>query len=445
MTHCRSVGGTPNCRAMAGSARFSANQSICTMSIEMAHAAITRRSDRENSGGGPGTLPTRGVPCGWPSGMVRHDTVPPPNTASERGPPMKIVAIDTFTLRIPTAKPIALDLPEHRLVVARIHSDTGPDGFGYSLVFGGAGSEAVEAYTRRLGELLIGEDPLLVGRLWDKMYRADRGIRRVGIAGYALSALDIALWDLTGKKAGLPLAKLWGATTDRVDAYGSGGWGSYSIDDLIGEATRYKAAGCRYYKMKVHSPDPRVNRQRVEAVRAALGDGVKMMVDVNQKLDVAGAIRQAELLEDLGLVWYEEPALADDPAACAEVARAIRIPVATGENNYSRFEFRELIERRAARYLMPDVCRANGFSETLRIGRLAGAHQVAVAPHVVHELSLHAVGALSNGFLVEFIDWTPPDLFEEMPACKDGHFRILDRPGHGMALARGAKEKYRSG
>ncbi|HWM79686.1 MAG TPA: hypothetical protein VNS56_19050, partial [Methylomirabilota bacterium] len=134
---------------------------------------------------------------------------------------MKIAAIDTFTLRVPTVKPIALDLPEHRLVVTRIHTDSGPEGLGYSLVFGGAGSEAVEAYARRLAELLIGEDPLLVGRLWDKMYRADRGIRRVGIAGYALSALDIALWDLTGKTANLPLAKLWGATTDRVDAYGS--------------------------------------------------------------------------------------------------------------------------------------------------------------------------------------------------------------------------------
>src|SRR5216684_10500 len=171
---------------------------------------------------------------------------------------MKITAIDTFTLRIPTAKPIALDLPEHRLVVTRIHSDAGSEGLGYSLVFGGSGSEAVEAYARRLAELLIGEDPLLVGRLWDKMYRADRGIRRVGIAGYALSALDIALWDLAGKTANLPLAKLWGATTDRVDAYGSGGWGSYSLDDLIGEATKYAAAGCRYYKMKVHHPDPRV-------------------------------------------------------------------------------------------------------------------------------------------------------------------------------------------
>ena len=149
-----------------------------------------------------------------------------------------------------------------------------------------------------------------------------------------------------------------------------------------------------------------------------MGDDVRLMVDVNQKLDVLGNIRQARLLEDLDLVWYEEPVLADDLAACAEVARAIKIPVATGENNYTRFEFRDLIERRAARYLMPDVCRANGFSETLKIGRLAAAHQIAVSPHVVHELSLQVAGALSNGFLVEWIDWVPDDLFAEMPVMR---------------------------
>ncbi|PYN04117.1 MAG: hypothetical protein DME02_22305, partial [Candidatus Rokuibacteriota bacterium] len=181
----------------------------------------------------------------------------------------------------------------------------------------------------------------------------------------------------------------------------------------------------------------------VEAVKKAVGDGVRLMVDVNQKLDVDGAIRQARVLEDLDLVWYEEPTLADDPAGCAEIARAIRIPVATGENNYTRFEFRELIERRAARYLMPDVCRANGFTETLRIGALAAAHQVAVSPHVVHELSVHVAAALPNAFLVEFIDWTPGDLFDGLPRCVDGAFRVPDRPGHGIALSPDAEKKYR--
>src|SRR3989475_6780307 len=175
---------------------------------------------------------------------------------------MKITAIDTFTLRIPTAKPIALDLPEHRLVVTRIRTDAGLDGLGYALVFGGAGSEAVDAYARRLATLLGGEDPTQVGRLWDKMYRADRGIRKVGVAGYALSALDIGLWDVTGKAAGLPLAKMWGAVTDRVAAYGSGGGGAHSLGDLLGGGEGYTAPGRRHHKKKNHPPPPPQEPQR---------------------------------------------------------------------------------------------------------------------------------------------------------------------------------------
>jgi len=358
---------------------------------------------------------------------------------------MKITAVESFVLTVPTRKPIALEFPHHKLVVARIATDEGLAGLGYSLAFGGGGAEAIRVYLdTRLAPLLVGQDPLFVERLWERMFRADRGIKRQGVAAYALSALDIGLWDIAGKAARLPLYKLWGAVTDRVPAYGSGGWGSYTVEDLVAEAERYARLGCRYYKMKIHHPDPRENRARVEAVRRALGDDVRLMVDVNQRLDVLANQRQAALLEDLDLVWYEEPVLADDIASCAEVARTIRIPVATGENNYGRFEFRELIERRAARYLMPDVCRANGFSETLKIAHLAAAHQVAVSPHVVHELSLQVVGALANGFLVEFIDWTPPDLFEGMPECEGGQFRVPDGPGHGIALAPGAVEKYRT-
>ena len=357
---------------------------------------------------------------------------------------MKITAVDCLCLTVPTQAPIALEFPFHKLVVAEISTDEGLKGLGYSLVFGGGGAEAVLAYLdARLKPLLIGEDPRDVERLWEKMYRGDRGVRRVGIAGMALAALDIGLWDLTAKAAGLPLYRLWGGCTDRIPAYGSGGWGKYTERDLVEEAERYAALGCRYYKMKIHHPDPQANRARVAAVAKALGPGVRLMVDANQKYDLETNLRQARLLEEFDLVWYEEPVLADDLAACAAVAERINIPVATGENNYTRYEFRELIERKAARYLMPDVCRANGYSETLKIGHLAAAHGLQVSPHVVHELSLQVCGALANGFLVELIDWTPPDLFEEMPRCVDGHFRIPDRPGHGMALSSKALQKYR--
>src|SRR3954464_11305850 len=300
---------------------------------------------------------------------------------------MKITAIDTCLLSVPTPKPMALQYPQHKLVVAEIVTDEGLKGLGYSLVFNGGGAESVLTYLdTRLKPLLIGEDPRAVERLWDKMYRGDRGVRRVGIAGMALSALDIALCDVVGKAAKLPLFRIWGAATDRVGCYGSGGWGKYTDKDLVAEAERYAGMGCRYYKMKIHDPDPAANRKRVEIVKKALGPGVRMMVDVNQKLDVMGNVRQARLLEEFDLVWYEEPVIADDNAACAEVARSINIPVATGENHYTRYAFRDLIEKRAARYLMPDVCRANGYSETLKIGHLAAAYGVQVSPHVAYEI-----------------------------------------------------------
>ena len=361
------------------------------------------------------------------------------------GPDMKITAIDTCLLTVPTPKPMALQYPQHKLVIAQIATDEGIRGLGYSLCFNGGGGEAVLSYLdTRLKPALIGEDPGFVERLWEKMFRVDMGIKKQGVAAYALSALDIGLWDIAGKIAKLPLYKLWGAVTDRIPAYGSGGWAKYSVDDLVSEAQKYAALGCKYYKMKIHHPDEKVNRSRVAAVKQSLGPGVRMMVDVNQGRDVLGNLRQAGALEDFDLVWYEEPVLADDYAGTAEVAANIRIPVATGENHYTRWEFKELLERKAAKYLMPDVCRANGFSETLRIGRLAAAHGVALTPHLIHEISIHVVGALANGFLVEFMDWAPPDLFEELPPCKDGYIRIPDKPGHGMALARGAIEKYRT-
>src|SRR3970040_955757 len=150
-------------------------------------------------------------------------------------PAMKITAVDSCVFAVPTSHYMALDFPQHKLVVAQIRTDQGLEGLGYSLCFGGGGAESGLSYLdTRLKPLLIGEDPLAVERLWEKMYKGDRGVRRVGIAGMALSALDIGLWDVAGKAAGLPLHKLWGGAADRIATYGSGGWGRYTESDLIG-------------------------------------------------------------------------------------------------------------------------------------------------------------------------------------------------------------------
>ena len=147
---------------------------------------------------------------------------------------MKITAIDTCVLKVPTPKPMALNYPHHKMVVAEISTDEGVKGLGYSLAFNGGGAEAVHTYLEtRLKPALIGEDPTFVERLWEKMFRVDMGVRKQGIAGYALSALDIGLWDIVGKCAKLPLYKIWGAHSDRVAAYGSGGWTAVTVERKV--------------------------------------------------------------------------------------------------------------------------------------------------------------------------------------------------------------------
>ncbi len=183
---------------------------------------------------------------------------------------MKVTAIDSVVLRVPTRSRWRWSSRSTGWSSPHIRTDEGIRGLGYSLAFGGGGAEAIQVYLEtRLEPLLIGEDPLLVERLWEKMFRADRGIKRQGVAAYALAALDIGLWDIAGKAAGQPLFKLWGAVTDRVAAYGSGGWAE--LRDRGPDRARretLRGHGCRYYKMKIHDPDPRANRARVRGGEA---------------------------------------------------------------------------------------------------------------------------------------------------------------------------------
>ena len=180
---------------------------------------------------------------------------------------MKITAIDTCILTIPMQREMKKQFAHHKLVVVEISTDEGITGLGTTLGFGGGNVEVIQLYLEtRLKPMLIGQDPLFVQRLWDRMYRAESG-KKHGIAAFAISAIDIGLWDIVGRVAKQPLYKLWGAVNDRIPAYGSGGFVNYSIDDLINEAQTYVGMGCKYYKMKIHHPDPRENRKRVEAVR----------------------------------------------------------------------------------------------------------------------------------------------------------------------------------
>ena len=358
---------------------------------------------------------------------------------------MKIKAIKASTLNVPSPPPRNTYYPHNTYVVARIQTDEGIEGLGYTLLVGGNGASSVRAYLEdNIIPTLIGEDPLQIGKLWHKMYDADRGIRKKGVPMYAISAVDIALWDVLGKSVGRPLWQLWGGVTDSVPVYGGGGFLSYTIDDLVKEAEATFAIGSKYYKMKVGLtplPDMMANVKRVAALRKAIGDGPKILVDANQRLDVHTNVRLANMIEQYDIFWYEEPVYADNIGQCAEVARRINIPVATGENEYTRYGFRDLVESKAASILNPDIMRVGGFSELLKIAHLAAAYDITIAPHLAPELSIHVLASIPNALLLEWsISRTP--VWREEPVLDNGSLRVPTRPGHGMEFSEKALSEY---
>lgn len=359
---------------------------------------------------------------------------------------MKITAIKTSILRIPAGPLVQKQYQDCGMVAAEVHTDQGLTGLGYTVCVGFAGAETVKSYLdTRLCPLLTGKDPTAVNALWGEMYRQDMGIRKKGIPMYAISAADIALWDLLGKATGQPVARLLGGIVSRVPVYGSGGFLPYTTDEILKEAESFLAKGCRAYKLKIGFPEVKKNVERVRDVRRALGDDIKLMVDVNQRWDVGMAVRVGRVLEEYDLTWLEEPVLADNTGQCAEVARSIPIPVATGENEYTRYGFRDLIEARAASYLQPDIQRAGGIGEVVRIAHLAAAYDIPIAPHLAPELSIHLLSAIPNGWMAEWVNFYDQDVFAQPPEIADGHLVVPDRPGHGMALDPEAVKRYRVG
>jgi L-alanine-DL-glutamate epimerase-like enolase superfamily enzyme len=356
---------------------------------------------------------------------------------------MKITNIETSLLEVPNGPPVNAYYAGNTYVVTRIQTDEGIEGLGYTMLVGGMGAKTVCAYLEEsIVPLVVGMDPLKIGAIWQSMYENDRGIRKKGIPVYAMSAIDIGLWDILGKAVSRPVWHLLGAHEPRIPVYGSGGFLSYTIDELVAEAEGFRAKGCGYYKFKLGRPNVMENVERVRRLREALGDDMEILVDANQRWDVATNIRVGRELEEFNLYWYEEPVLADNIEQCADVAAAISIPVATGENEYTRYGFRDLIEARAAQYLNPDIHRCGGFSEMMKISHLAAAYDIKIAPHLASELSIHVLAAIPNAALVEDLAGAPEDLWEHAPNIADGFMTPPDRPGHGMAFSKEAIRRY---
>lgn len=366
---------------------------------------------------------------------------------------MKITDVTTTQLFDPDAPPIQdATIPPptpgaggRGQLFVHVHTDEGVEGFG----LGQSNPGTREIIERAFKDLLIGRDPFDIERLWSDMFWRVRGYGRKGVAFCAISAVDIALWDLKAKALGLPLYKLLGPYADSVPIYGSGGWTNFTLAELIAETEGWVEQGVKRVKIKVGKDFGNAEREdieRVAAVRRALGDDVAIYIDANNGYHPKQAIYMAREFERYQVGWFEEPLLADDIDGLARVAASTTIPVATGEHEYTKYGFRDLIARGGADIVQPDVGRVGGVTEWMKAAHLAHAFDLPVAPHGVQLVHLHLCCATPNLKVVEYLKvahdadkvW-----YTEFPEHENGMWSPFpDKPGLGLELDPAAVEKY---
>ena len=300
-----------------------------------------------------------------------------------------------------------------------------------------------------LRPLLRGADPREVEDLWWLMYRQTRWYGRKGVAVSALGAIEIACWDLRGKALGRSVAELLGAERAAVPAYASALLWRDDLDDLGAEAARHVECGFRRVKMRLGRSEEQ-DVAAVRAVRRAVGPRVDVIVDASMRYTVAIAERIGKVLAEERVFWFEEPFEPEDIDSYLALRGRVALPVAAGENEFGLAGFRELLRAGALDIVQPDVCRAGGIGECLRVGRLAQEHGAAVATHtwsdsVALVANAHVVAALPNGLTVEvdrtgnpFID----DLLVEPITVRDGLLKLPTAPGLGVELDQATIDRF---
>ena len=359
-------------------------------------------------------------------------------TAADR---IRHVKLSTLTLPLDTPISDAKVLtgrqkPMTEIVFLFVEIDTEDDqhgiGFSYSKR---AGGPAQYAHAKEIADNLIGEDPNDIGKIYSKLLWAGASVGRSGVATQAIAAIDVALYDLKAKRAGLPLAKLLGAYRDSVQTYNtSGGFLHAPIEEVKERATQSLAEGIGGIKIKVGHPDSTVDLARVTAVREHLGDNVPLMVDANQQWDRTTALRFGRVLEQFGLIWIEEPVDAYDAEGHAHLAQALDTPIATGEMLSSVAEHIALIEHRSVDIIQPDAPRIGGITPFLRLAALADQANLQLAPHFAMEIHLHLAATYPREPWVEHFEWLNP-LFNERLEIRDGRMWLPNRLGLGFTLS----------
>jgi L-alanine-DL-glutamate epimerase-like enolase superfamily enzyme len=334
-------------------------------------------------------------------------------------------------------------------LLVQVVTDDGLTGVG---TVGAANGHARFTIENHLKHVVLNQNPFDVEMLWERMFRESINYGRKGMALEAISAIDIALWDIMGKATGQPVYNLLGGRTrDRIQAYASKLYATEDLDQLAAEAQGYLDQGFTAMKQRfAYGPREglaglRRNLELVRTVRGVVGPEVTLAADAYMGWDVRYAIRMVKMLEEAGLnlAWVEEPIMPDDVAGYAQIAAEVDTLISGGEHEFTRYGFRELIERRAVDIVQLDVNRAGGITEARKIWAMAAAHDLPVLPHSGQLHNAHLIMAHMNSPLAEYFPppvgapdpnelfWT---LFVGEPKAENGYITLSESPGLGLEI-----------
>ncbi|HWL68730.1 MAG TPA: mandelate racemase/muconate lactonizing enzyme family protein [Geminicoccus sp.] len=349
-------------------------------------------------------------------------------------PAIRSVQPGYYRIPLPTALTDSTHgvMRDFELLTVRVTDADGAEGVGYSYTVGRNGGAIHDILAREIAELVAGQDADRIEFLWNKLWWELHYGGRGGPTVLALSAFDMALWDLKAKRAGQPLWKLLGGNDPKVPCY-AGGIDLYlPLDDLLKQTEGNLAKGFRAIKMKVGRKLLSEDVERIAAMRRHLGDGFPLMVDANMKWTADEAIRAARAFQPYDLTWLEEPISPDDVAGHARVVREGGLPIAAGENLRTLWEFRHLIASGGVTYPEPDVTNCGGITSFMKIAHLAEAFNLPVTSHGAHDVTVHLLAAAPNRSFLEAHGFGLERFIARPLQIEEGFAIAPDDPGHGI-------------
>jgi L-alanine-DL-glutamate epimerase-like enolase superfamily enzyme len=355
---------------------------------------------------------------------------------------MKIKTVRTQVVRVPLDEPLAGGPPyarsHNQFVTLTLETDDGIQGLGVSF-FGGALSGTVKQAIDQLGEMIIGDDPLRIEAVTQKLRGAAASAGPGGILTLAISAIDMALWDIKGKFLDQSLSAMLGGLRDRVPTYASGALvRAYPLDHLEKAARTLVEKGFNQMKTQLALPGdttPAREAEHARRIRAAVGPDIDLMCDINQRWSVHQAMDIGKRVEEVNFYWLEDVTVHDDYTGLARVADSLITPLAGGECLYGITPFRHMIEAHSVDIVMIDLIRVGGISNWMKVAAMAEAFNLPVVSHLLPEIHVHLVAAVPNGLTVEYMPWSFR-LFEEVPIPMKGELIVPTKPGLGLSFSR---------